>query len=111
MYTLLEEFYVYSQEDLIEALSLKPDNIIIIGEYATQILGIMKDQLSENETLGVELGSHGILTILIYAIEYIRDLFSKEDKEALYIDRNIKAYKIESIGNDQLVLKLKQLDY
>ena len=24
---------------------------------------------------------------------------------------NIKAYKIESIGNDQLVLKLKQLDY
>ena len=57
------------------------------------------------------MGSHGILTILIYAIEHIRDLFSKEDKEALYIDRNIKAYKIESIGNDQLVLKLKQLDY
>ena len=54
---------------------------------------------------------NGLLTILIYAIEYIRDLFSKEDKEVLYIDRNIKAYKIESIGNDQLVLKLKQLDY
>ena len=53
MYTLLEEFYVYSQEDLIEALSSKPDKIIIIGEYATQILGIMKNQLSENETLGV----------------------------------------------------------
>lgn len=108
---MLEEVYVYSQKDLIEALSSKPDKVIIIGEYATHILGVMKSQLSENETLGVELGSNGILTILIYAIEYIRDLFSKEDKEALYIDRKIKIYKIESIGNDKLVLKLKQLDY
>ena len=53
---MLEEFYVHRQEDLIEALSSKPDKIIIIGEYATQILGIMKNQLSENETLGVEFG-------------------------------------------------------
>ena len=81
---MLEEFYIYSQEDLIEALSLKPDKIIIIGEYATQILGIMKNQLSENETLGVELGSHGILTILIYAIEHIRTYLSKKIKK-LYI--------------------------
>ena len=108
---LLEESYVYSQSDLIEVLPSKPDKIVISGEYATQILGIMKNQLSENETLGMELGSAGVLTILIYAIESIRDLFSKEDKESLYINKKLKGYKVESINNAQLVLKFKQLDY
>ena len=111
IYILLEESYVYNQSDLIEILHSKPDKIIITGEYATKILGIMRNQLSENETLGIELGSAGLLTILAYAIESIIDLFSKEDKETLYLNKKLKAYKVESINNDQIVLKLKQLDY
>lgn len=108
---LLEESYIYNQSDLIEILPSKPDKIIIAGEYTTKILGIMKNQLSENETFGMELGSRGGLTILVYIIELIIDLFSKEDKETLYLNRKLKAYKVESINNDVIVLKLKQLYY
>ena len=36
----------------------------------------MKGQLSETESMGFELGSAGGATVLAYAINMVRDLFS-----------------------------------
>ena len=73
-------FEAYTPEDLLIGLKEKYDEIIIKGAYCNEIYKLMKAQLTENERLGFELGSAGTLTILAYAITFVRDLFSNSEK-------------------------------
>lgn len=71
----------------------------------------MKGQLSETESMGFELGSAGCATILAYAINVARDLFSNSDKVTKDIERKIISYKLESASEENVTIRLKQLDY
>ena len=71
----------------------------------------MDTHLPEHESLGVALGSAGVLSILNYAIETVRISFSKADKTDKKIDRKLNLYKIKKITDGGLLLSLKQLDY
>ncbi|WP_343345722.1 hypothetical protein [Terrisporobacter petrolearius] len=71
----------------------------------------MKNQLSEIETLGFELGSVGGITILTSAIEAVRDLFSNYDKTNIEIEKKLRLYKLSSMSEDIVFLTLNQLDY
>lgn len=71
----------------------------------------MKAHLSETESMGFELGSHGLATFFAYAITAARNIFSNSDKIENEIDRKLIAYKLEDISEEKLTLKLKQIDY
>ncbi len=87
------------------------DYIVIKGAYGKEIYNIMKNLLSETETLGFELGSGGGITILTCAIEAVRDLFSNCDKTNIEIEKKLRLYKLSSMSDDIVFLTLKQLDY
>lgn len=71
----------------------------------------MKCQLSETESMGFELGSAGAATVLAYAINAARDLFSNSDKVTKDIERKIISYKLEDASEEKVIIRLKQLDY
>ncbi|MGN7400970.1 helix-turn-helix domain-containing protein [Cytobacillus praedii] len=104
-------YEAYNPNDLLVALKAKYDKIIIQGAYYKEVKKIMDTHLSDKERLGVELGSAGVLTILIYAIESVMDLFSNAEKIEKEIEKRLKLYKIIEMSEDRLVLGLKQLDY
>lgn len=104
-------FQAYNPTELLTALEFKYDKIIIKGAYCKEIYKLMKSQLSETETMGFELGSAGVATVLAYAINAARDLFSNTDKVTKEIERKIISYKLESASEEEVTIRLKQLDY
>lgn len=104
-------FEAYNPTELLEGLGFKYDRIIIKGAYCSEIYKLMKGQLSETESMGFELGSAGWATILAYAINAARDLFSNSDKVTKDIERKIISYKLESASEENVTIRLKQLDY
>ena len=104
-------FEAYNPTELLEALEFKYDRIIIKGAYCSEIYKLMKSQLSETESMGFELGSAGVASILAYAINAARDLFSNSDKVSRDIERKIISYKLENASQEEVTIRLKQLDY
>ena len=105
-------FEVFNVEDLLLAFKNKENYIVIKGEYKKEIDKFTESQLSEIATLGLQLGSEGIVTILTEAILQIANLFSDKDAEQKKIESRIRRYKIKRIKNgDELLLVLRQLDY
>ena len=104
-------FEAYNPSELLTALEFKYDRIIIKGAYCKEIYKLMKSQLSETESMGFELGSGGVASVLAYAINAARDLFSNSDKVTKEIERKIVSYKLENASEENVSIKLKQLDY
>ena len=104
-------FEAYNPSELLTALEFKYDKIIIKGAYCKEIYKLMKSQLSETESMGFELGSGGVASVLAYAINAARDLFSNSDKVTKEIERKIVSYKLENASEENVSIKLKQLDY
>ncbi len=71
----------------------------------------MDTHLSENERLGVNLGGAGGVTLLVYALDVVRNLFSNADTLDKEIDKKLNLYKVKTITDVDLLLSLKQLDY
>lgn len=101
----------YNPVELLAGLDAKYDYILIKGAYFKEVKKIMDSHLSENELVWAELGGGGIITLLIHAIESVRDLFSNSDKVEKEIDKKLNLYKVKKISDDGLLLSLKQLDY
>ncbi|MGG7212710.1 helix-turn-helix domain-containing protein [Clostridium nigeriense] len=104
-------FEAYNPTELLTALEYKYDRIIIKGAYCKEVYKLMKSQLSETESMGFELGSAGAATVLAYAINAARDLFSNSDKVTKDIERKIISYKLEDASEEKVIIRLKQLDY
>lgn len=104
-------FEVFNPSELLIGLKQKYDTIIIKGAYANEIYKLMRNQLSEKELMGFELGSSGLATVLDYAISAARNLFSNSNKIDNDIEIKLRLYKLKEISNNNLILSLKQLDY
>lgn len=104
-------FEAFNPDELLIALNYKYDTIIIKGAYSREVYKIMQGQLSETETLGLELGSAGMVTVLAYAINEVKNLFSKSDKIEQGIEKKLPEYKLVAASKEEVVLKLKMLDY
>ncbi|WP_300381680.1 helix-turn-helix domain-containing protein [Clostridium sp.] len=104
-------FEAFNPAELLIGLKYKYDIIIIRGVYCKEIYKLMKGNLSETESMGFELGSHGVATIFAYAITATRELFTNSDKIENDINRKLILYKLEEVSEDKVTLKLKQLDY
>ena len=104
-------YEVYNPNELLAGLEAKFDYIIIKGAYFKEVKQIMETHLSENERLGVELGGNGAISLLISAIDKVKELFSHADKTEKEIDKKLNLYKVKKITDEGLLLSLKQLDY
>lgn len=107
-------FEASNASDLLTHLKSKEDYIVIKGDYYKEVYNLIKSNLSESEILGFELGSGGTITILADLINTFRDFIKHEsdiDKTTKLIEKKLRLYKIASITDGEIVLKLKQLDY
>ncbi|MBL1229396.1 hypothetical protein IW492_09150 [Enterococcus sp. BWB1-3] len=103
---------VATKDDLLDALKRKTDEILVIGELAAEINELKKNQLTDTEIMGVELGGGGMLTILEYLISLLIDAGEKIDKNEKAIRKKIiRLYYIKRVGPASVLLRLKQLDY
>ncbi|MFS0784666.1 hypothetical protein [Bacillus sp. 1P06AnD] len=107
----LTTYEVHNPNELLTGLESKYDYILIKGDYFKEVRKKMDTHLSEKERLGMELGSAGVLTPLVYAIDAVIDVFSSTDKMDKKIDKKLNLYKIIKITDEDLLLGLKQLDY
>lgn len=104
-------FEAFNPSELLTGLNAKYDTIIVSGIYCNEIYKLMREQLSEKELMGMELGSAGLLTIFVYAIDAVRDHFSNDHNNDKDIEKKLKLYKIKEISSEKLILSLKQLEY
>ncbi|MDP4085315.1 MAG: XRE family transcriptional regulator [Bacillota bacterium] len=104
-------FEVFSVEDLLLAFNNKESYIVIKGEYEKEVEKFAETLLSDTETLGLELGSHGMVTILAEAIYQIVNVFSSQNNEHKKIESQIRKYKLKRMNDHELLLYLRQLDY
>ena len=104
-------YEVYNPNELLEGLKSKYEYILIKGAYFKEVQQIMDTHLSENDRLGVELGGTGAISLFIYAIDAVKDLFSNSDKTQKEIDKKLNLYKVKKITDEGLLLSLKQSDY
>ncbi len=104
-------FEVRNPEELLLAFKNKESYILIKGKYTKKLDELFKSQLSDTETLGMELGSAGTVTILAEAIYQFINLLSNKDDEQKKIESQIRRYKIKKIGENEILLYLRQLDY
>lgn len=104
-------FEVYNADDLLLAFDNKESYIVIKGDYKKELEGLAKSQLSETETLGLELGSAGTISILAEAIYQLANLFSDKDNEQKKIESQIRRYKFKKINENEFLLYLRQIDY
>ena len=101
-----------TKEDLLEALKVQTDEILVSGPLAVEINELKKSQLSETETMGVYLGSRGVLAIVDYLISTHLDTDKTLDKEERKIRKHIiRLYEIKKMTKSSVLLRLKQLDY
>ncbi len=98
-------------EDLLLAFKNKENYILIKGKYKEEILEFAEAQLSETETLGLELGSAGMVTILAEVFYQVANLFSSKDAEYKKVESQIRKYTIKRTNGDDLLLVLRQLNY
>ncbi|SMQ77507.1 Cro/C1-type HTH DNA-binding domain-containing protein [Bacillus sp. OV166] len=104
-------FEVFNAEDLLLALKNKESYILIKGEYKKEMEELAKSQLSDTETLGLELGSAGLVTVLAEVILQLVDLFSSKDDDKKKIESQIRKYKFKKLNENEILLYLRQLDY
>lgn len=105
-------FEAYNASDLLTHLKSKEDYIVIKGNYYEEVYNLIKCNLSETEMMGFELGSGGTIGILADLINTFRDFINHDlDKTNKLIEKKLKLYKIASVNEGEIVLKLKQLDY
>ena len=104
-------YEVYNPDELLAGLKAKYDYILIKGAYFKEVKQIMDSHLSENDRLGVELGGTGAISLLIYAIDIVKDLFSNSDKTQKEIDKKLNLYTVKKVTDEGLLLSLKQIDY
>lgn len=104
-------YEVFNTEDLLLAFDHKEPYIVIKGEYKKEIEELAKTQLSETETLGLELGSSGLIYIVAEGIYQLVNRISKKDADQKKIESQLRKYKIIKLNQNEYLLYLRQLDY
>lgn len=110
-------FEAFNANDLLLAFDHKEPSIFIRGEFKTEIEQLAETQLSETETLGIELGSEGTANILAEGFNQLAKLFHNknyehdEQKKIEKIASKMRLYKMIKNSKGELLLYLRQLDY
>jgi len=104
-------FEAYNAEDLLFAFKNKESHILIKGDFKKEVDKLAKSLLTDNETLGLELGSAGTIGILAEVFYQLGNLFSSKDIDHKKIESQIRKYKYTKLNENEVLLYLRQLDY
>ncbi|EOR23411.1 helix-turn-helix domain-containing protein [Cytobacillus oceanisediminis] len=104
-------FEVFNTEDLLLAFANKESHILIKEEYKKEIEELAKTQLSETETLGLELGSAGTIYILSEIFYQLVLKLSNKNKDQKKLENDLRKYKIKKHNEKEYLLYFKHLDY
>ncbi|MEK4872312.1 hypothetical protein [Niallia sp. FSL W8-1348] len=84
---------------------------MIKEEYKKEIEELAKTQLSETETLGLELGSAGTIYILSEIFYQLVLKLSNKNKDQKKLENDLRKYKIKKHNEKEYLLYFKHLDY
>ncbi|MEQ2467949.1 hypothetical protein ACTQ5K_19050 [Niallia sp. Sow4_A1] len=104
-------FEVYNTEDLLLAFANKESHILIKEDYKKEIEELAKTQLSETETLGLELGSSGTIYILGEIFYQLALKLSNKNTDQKKLENDIRKYKLMKLNEKEYLLYYKHLDY
>lgn len=104
-------FVTNNIDELLTALDNKEFYIIITEKFKQEFEEVSQIPLSENEKMGVNLGSRGMIAIFSEVFYQIGKLFSKDSNEQKKIESKLRSYTLKYATNNELVLYLSQLDY
>jgi transcriptional regulator with XRE-family HTH domain len=104
-------FEVYNTEDLLLAFANKESHILITEDYKKEIEELAKTQLSETETLGLELGSSGTIYILGEIFYQLTLKLSNKNTDQKKLENDIRKYKLKKLNEKEYLLYYKHLDY
>lgn len=104
-------FEVFNAEDLLLAFNNKEPYILIKGEYKKEMDELAKSQLSDTETLGLELGSAGLVTVWAKLMIQLGNRFSNKDHDKKRIESQIRKYKFKPLNEKEILLYLRLFDY
>lgn len=101
---------VWNEEELLEKMNERKFYILVKGDLNEKVKDLLKTTLSDEELMGVELGSAGTVSLFAEIIYQILNTFSGKSKTDQTLESKIRQYnfKMES-GN--ILLYLRQLDY
>lgn len=101
---------VSTEEELLEMMSKREFYILIIGDLNSKVKELLRTTLSDEELMGVELGSAGTISLLSEAIYKIISIAEGKPKLDRKLESKIRQYNFK-IKDEQILLYLKQLDY
>ncbi|MGX6443922.1 helix-turn-helix domain-containing protein [Neobacillus sp. K501] len=104
-------FEAFNAEDLLVAFKNKESRIVIKGEYKKELEKYAEAQLSDTETLGLELGSAGLVSVFAEVILQVYNAIISKDDDQKKIENQIRKYKFAKLNENEILLYLRQLDY
>lgn len=102
---------ITSPEKLAEALKNRQPYIYISEPIRTENRRLVNSVQSEKDTLGVELGSRGVVNILAEGIYQLQKLFNKESKEFKELKSKLRHYQVKIHDQRGSILYEKEETY
>lgn len=104
-------FEVWNEEDLLEGFQRKEEYMLIQGEYNHEVKKLVETKLSDDELLGVELGSSGLVYVFSELVYKLLNMFSGEPMAKKKLENAIRQYNVKLDEEKRIILYLRQFDY
>lgn len=106
----MKPYEVWNEEELLEKMNKREFYILIKGDLNAKVKDLLKTTLSDEELMGIELGSAGSVSLFAEIIYQILNTFSGKSKMDRTLESKIRQYNFK-IKNGNILLYLRQLDY
>lgn len=97
--------------ELRQRVKEQKEELIIKGDFRGLMMDIKQSQVSETAEIGFELGSGGLGTLIAQGVLRVMNFFEEDTKLENLKQDIARLYTIDFINNNEIKLRLKQLDY
>lgn len=97
--------------ELRQKVKEQKEEFIVKGDFRKLMKDIKQSQVSEAAEIGFELGSGGLVTLIAQGVLRIINFFAEDTKLENLKQDIVRLYTIDFINENEVKLRLKQLDY
>lgn len=101
---------VWNEEELLNKMNERKFYILIKGDFNEKVKDLLRSTLSDEELMGVELGSAGTVSLFAEIIYQILNKLSGKSKIDRTLESKIRQYNFK-MEQGNILLYLRQLDY
>lgn len=101
---------VNTKEEMLMCLKNKRE-FIVRGQLAHELLEISGHNFSEDEIMGFQIGSAGTGEIVRSFLMAIFDYFDAAPQDQKFIEKQMRMYNIEKLGDDKIMVKFRSRDF